>query len=165
MNRRWFLGVCAAGGASTLLASEQEETTKISDDSYRTIEAVQQHMFPRDSLLPSAQNFHATQFLIETIMHPTYDKDIRKFVIEGARELQSREKQHFLAYGIEQKEKALREYEETDYGSGWLDRIMLLSLEGLLSDPLYGGNYAQFGWSILQTKGGNPRPTIRYIGS
>jgi hypothetical protein len=165
MNRRCFLGVCVVGGASTLLASEHEETTRIPDDSYHTIEAVQEHMFPRNILLPSAQNFHATQFLIETIMHPTYDKDIQKFVIEGARELQSREKQHFLAYGVEQKEKALREYEETDYGSGWLDRIMLLSLEGLLSDPLYGGNYAQSGWSVLQTNGGDPRPMIRYIGS
>ena len=163
IDRRWFLGVCAAGSVSTLWASSQKETIEKTDDIYHIIEAVQEHLFPQGSLLPSARTFHATQFLIETIMHPTYDRDIRKFVIEGAGELHNREEQHFLTYDVQQKEKALRDYEKTGYGSGWLDRVMLLSFEGLLSDPLYGGNFDQSGWNTLKTKGGDPRPVTQYI--
>jgi len=163
MDRRWFLGASIVGGTSALLASGQKEKTEVPDNAFRVIGAVQQHMFPEESLLPSAQTFRAREFLAETIMHPAYDKDIRKFVIEGAMELQSREKQHFLAYDVERKEKALRAYEETSYGSGWLDRIILLSFEGLLSDPLYGGNFGQSGWKALHTRGGEPRPVTRYI--
>ena len=162
MKRRWFLGLCAVGSVSILCASGQKQKVDLSNESYSVIAAVQQHMFPDGSSIPSAIVFHATQFIAETIIHPTYDKDIRKFVIEGAEELQSREKHQFLHYDIQQREKALRAYEETGYGSGWLDRIMLLSLEGLLSDPLYGGNRRELGWKVLQTKGGDPRPTSRY---
>ena len=165
MKRRWFLGLCAMGSVSVLCASGQKSKVGLSSESYSVIATVQQHMFPDGSSIPSAIAFHATQFTAETIMHPTYDKDIRKFVIEGAEELQSRENHLFLHYDTQQKEKALRAYEETGYGSGWLDRIMLLSLEGLLSDPLYGGNSRELGWKALQTKGGDPRPTSRYAQS
>ena len=165
MNRRWFLGLCAAGSVSALYASGKKRDTGLSNGVYSVIAAVQQHMFPEGSSIPSATAFHATQFTAETIMHPTYDKDIRKFVIEGAEELQSREKQQFLHYDPRQKEKALRAYEETGYGSGWLDRMMLLSLEGLLGDPIYGGNSKELGWKTLQTRGGDPRPTSRYAQS
>lgn len=163
MDRRFFLGLCATGSASVLCASSQKPKEGLPKEVYSIIAAVQQHMFPEGGSIPGAITFHATQFTSETIMHPTYDKDIRKFVIEGAEELQSREKQQFLQYDTRQREKALRAYEETGYGSGWLDRIMLLSLEGLLSDPLYGGNSRELGWKALQTKGGDPRPTSRYV--
>ena len=165
MDRRWFLGFCATSGISVLSASGQKPKAGLPNEVYRVIAAVQQHMFPDGSSIPSAIAFHATQFTAETIMHPTYDKDIRKFVIEGAGELQSREKQQFLNYDTRQREKALRAYEETGYGSGWLDRVMLLSLEGLLSDPIYGGNSKKLGWKALRTRGGDPQPTSRYAQS
>ena len=162
MNRRHFIGSCIVAGMPALFASERKTEPDFPSDAYAVIEAVQQHMFPEGNLLPGAKRFHATPFLAETVMHPSYDKDIRVFVIEGAEELQTREKQKFLNYDEAQREKALRSYEETVYGSGWLDRILLLSLEGLLSDPLYGGNYGMSGWKALETRGGEPRPTVRY---
>ncbi len=170
MDRRRFIGACAVAGASTALtasamtASNKKREAGLPKETYLLIEAVQKHMFPEGNVIPAAGEFHATEFLSQTVMHPTFDKDIRKFVIEGAEELQSREKQKFLSYGERQKEKALRAYEDTEYGSGWLDRIMLLSLEGLLSDPIYSGNFRESGWKSLATRGGDPRPTVRYAG-
>jgi len=73
------------------------------------------------------------------------------------------EKGKFLNYNTGQKENALRAYEEDSTGEGWLDRIMILSLEGLLSDPIYGGNFGESGWRSLHTRGGDPRPKTRYI--
>ena len=128
-----------------------------------TIAAVQEHMFPENSKLPSAKAMHATQFLFETISHKSYDKDIRSFVIEGAKELQRREKGKFSSLSEEEKEKALRTYEESYYGSNWLSRIMILTIEGIFGDPIYGSNIKESGWQALHSFGGQPRPKSRYI--
>jgi len=164
MERRLFLGLCAVSGTSLLVSAEQRKETRLSDETYGLIAAVQLHMFPVKSTIPSAASFSATSFLEKTIMHPTFDRDIRNYVIEGAQKLHKRTNQKFLDMHLLQKEQALREYEETGYGGGWLEQIMLLSLEGLLSDPIYGGNKEESGWKVLGTVGGDPRPTQRYAG-
>jgi len=128
-----------------------------------TIEAVQKHMFPDGSKLPSALSMNVTQFLFETITHKSYDKDIRAFVLEGAEELIKREKGRFVSMTDREKEKALRAYEETNYGSNWLSRIMTLTMEGIFSDPVYGSNTKEAGWKALHAYGGLPRPKTRYI--
>ncbi len=129
----------------------------------KTIAAVQEHMFPSGGKLPSAKEMHATRFLYETIMYPAYDRDIRAFVIEGAKELQHREKHRFADYSPKEKEEALRAYEKSSYGSNWLSRIMILTMEALFSDPVYGSNIHEAGWKALHSIGGEPRPKTRYI--
>jgi len=130
-----------------------------------TIAAVQEHMFPQGSKLPSAKSMNITQFLFETITHKSFDKDIRVFVIEGAKELASREKGRFPLMTDKEKEIALRSYEETNYGSSWLSRIMTLSMEGLFCDPIYGSNINEAGWKAINAYGGFPRPKTRYMDS
>ncbi|MEA1879582.1 MAG: gluconate 2-dehydrogenase subunit 3 family protein, partial [Campylobacterota bacterium] len=129
----------------------------------KTIMAVQEHLFPDNSKIPSAKMMHANTFLLETISHKSYDKDIRNFVVEGAKELELREKGHFVQLSKEEKERALREYEETNYGSSWLSRIMTLTMEGMFSDPIYGANKNEEGWESLGSFGGQPRPETRYL--
>jgi len=129
-----------------------------------TIAAVQRHMFPEGSKLPSAASMNATQFLFETISHKSFDRDIKAFVLEGAQELHRRENGHFVSMSSAEKEKALRSYEETDYGSSWLSRIMTLTMEGLFCDPIYGSNVNEGGWKALGAYGGFPRPKTTYLG-
>ena len=126
------------------------------------IEAVQEVMFPKGTKLPNAKNMHLTQFLYETIIHHSYDKDIRKFVLEGAEEFLIHEK-NFIAYSKSKKERAMRKYEKKRYGKNWLSRIMTLSMEGLFSDPIYGGNVNEEGWKAIHAFGGYPRPKTRYL--
>jgi hypothetical protein len=132
-------------------------------DIEKVIEEVQKHFFPENSKIPSAKSMHTLQFLLETISHKTYDRDIYIFIIEGAKELQSREKGKFIYYSNQEKEIALREYEKTLYGSRWLSRIMLLTIEAIFSDPIYGSNINENGWKVLKVYGGRPRPVTRYI--
>ena len=120
-------------------------------------------MFPKGSQIPSAVSMNVTQFLFETIIHKSYDKDIRVFVLEGAEELINREDEQFTSMNAKEKEKVLREYEETNYGSNWLSRIMTITMEGLFSDPIYGSNIKESGWKALGSYGGMPRPASRYI--
>jgi hypothetical protein len=107
---------------------------------------------------------NVTKFLFESMLHKSFDKDIRLFVLEGAEELMLREKGKFTSMTDNQKEKALRSYEETNYGSTWLSRIMTLSIEGLFSDPIYGANHKEAGWKSVKAYGGFPRPQEQYLG-
>lgn len=166
IKRRAFLILGSLWGLSPYLSAKvtsgfQKEFKEVE----KTLYAVQDHMFPEGSHLPSAKAMYVTQFLYDTMQHPSFDRDIKAFVIEGAKELQSREKGKFNTMSNEEKEKALRAYEETRYGSSWLSRIMTLSMEGMFSDPIYGSNIKEEGWKALGSYGAFPRPTTKYLES
>ena len=165
MKRRKFLILGSVFGLSSSLLGKNNNVvfSKSLKSVEKTIQSVQQHLFPEGSQIPSARSMNVTQFLLETITHPSYDKDIRVFVIEGAEELESREDGKFTSLSEKEKERALRSYEETHYGSNWLSRIMTLTMEGIFSDPIYGSNIKETGWKALGSYGGLPRPTTRYI--
>lgn len=164
MKRRKFLILGSVFGLSAYIHSKEnsafEKTFKKLEPTLRT---VQEHLFPEGSKLPSGKSMKVTQFLFETMRHRSFDKDIKTFVLEGAKELENREKGRFVFMTVEDKEIALRAYEETNYGSSWLLRIMTLTMEGLFSDPIYGSNIKEAGWQVISSYGGFPRPTTRYI--
>jgi len=164
MKRRNFLILGSVLGLSHYIeAKEVNDFERSFKKVESTIFAVQEHMFPEGSKIPSASYMNVTQFLFNTITHKSYDKDIRVFVLEGAEELMSREKGLFISMNSKEKEKALREYEETNYGRNWLSRIMTITMEGLFSDPIYGSNIKESGWKALDSYGGMPRPASKYI--
>lgn len=165
LKRRKLLVWGALMGLTPLLQAKSRVSLdkKINNETAKTIASVQEHLFPANSKIPSAKMMHATTFLLETIRHKSYDKDIRRFVIEGAEELEVREKGLFATLSREEKERALRAYEETNYGSSWLSRIITLTMEGIFSDPIYGSNIHEKGWQAIESSGGRPRPTARYL--
>jgi len=164
MKRRNFLILGSVLGLSPYIEAKEISAFERSFKKVEpTISAVQEHMFPKGSKIPSASSMNVTQFLLETITHKSYDKDIRAFVLEGAEELIKREKGQFISMDSKEKEDALRAYEETRYGSNWLSRMMTITMEGMFSDPIYGSNVKESGWKALGSYGGMPRPASRYI--
>lgn len=164
MQRRHFLVLGSVLGLSPYVKAEARTPFAKAFEKVRpTIEAVQAHMFPEGSRIPSAKEMQAITFLLETVSHVSYDRDIRAFVLEGAEELMQREKGRFVTLSVEEKERALRAFEETAYGSSWLSRIMTLTMEGLFSAPVYGANRDEAGWKALHAYGGEPKPTVRYV--
>jgi len=164
MKRRNFLILGSVLGLSPYIEAKEISAFERSFKKVEpTISAVQEHMFPKGSKIPSASSMNVTQFLLETITHKSYDKDIRAFVLEGAEELIKREKGQFISMDSKEKEDALRAYEETRYGSNWLSRMMTITMEGMFSDPIYGSNVKESGWKALGSYGGMPRPVSRYI--
>ena len=164
MKRRDFL-VFGTGVAlsSCLHAEALNRLEKEYAEVEGVIAAVQAHMFPPGAVLPSAEEMQLSIFVLQTIAHKSFDRDIRRFVIEGARELEQREKGKFLSSSSVQKEEALRQYEACEYGRSWLSRILTLSMEGLFSDPIYGANIREKGWKALGVQGGLPGAQKRYI--
>lgn len=164
MKRRKFLILGSIVGFSPYLPAKEISTfEKAFKKLEPTLRAVQEHLFPEGGKLPSAKSMKVTQFLFETMMHKSFDKDIKAFVLEGAKELEKREKGRFVSMTQKDKEIALRTYEETNYGSSWLSRMMTLTMEGLFCDPIYGSNVKEAGWQALSSYGGFPRPKTRYI--
>ena len=164
MKRRNFIFTSTVFGVSACLSAQTTpRQPKVDIKIKGTIAAVQEHLFPAGSKIPSAKEMNAIQFLVKTIMHKSYDRDIRGFVMEGALELEKQESGKFTLLSKEKKEDALREYEESNYGSNWLSRIMTLTMEALFSDPVYGSNIKEAGWKSLGAYGGLPRPKTRYI--
>jgi hypothetical protein len=164
IKRRQFLILGSLLGLSSYIEAKEVSTFESSFKPVEpTIAAVQEHLFPEGSQLPSAKSMQVTEFLFETVSHKSYDKDIRAFVIEGTKELDIRTDGRFALLSNSDKEKALRAYEETNYGSNWLSRIMTLTMEGLFCDPIYGSNVKEGGWKALNAYGSSPRPKTRYI--
>ncbi len=164
MQRRHFLIFSSLLGLANGLKAETQTPFERSFQKVKpTIAMVQAHMFPKGSRLPSAEERDTILFLFETVAHKSYDRDIRAFVIAGAVELENRLSAPFATLTFQEKEKALRAFEETAYGSNWLSRIMTLTMEGLFSAPVYGPNQNETGWKALKAYGGSPRPKTRYI--
>ncbi len=162
MKRRNFLILGSIMGLSPYIKAQKIDKQM---NEFRAIfEAVQEHLFPTGSLIPSAKAMKLTQFLYDTINHKSFDKDIRDFVLRGAKKLNKRTKGKFMAMSNREKEKSLRDFEDTRFGHNWLARIIMLSMEGLFCDPIYGSNIGEAGWKSIDTYGGNPRPTMQYLG-
>ena len=164
MKRRNFLVLGSLLGLSSFLEAKTLSKFNSSFEKVKpTIFAVQEHMFPQGSKIPSASSMQVTEFLFETISHKSYDKEMRVFIIEGAERLMKREGKKFTSMNAKNREKALRAYEETSLGSHWLFHIMTITMEGMFCDPIYGSNIKELGWKALDSYGGMPRPTSSYI--
>ncbi len=164
MKRRDFLVLSLSTTGWLLAQPVSQPPRQLSQNIYRTLQKVQHHIAP-----PLATNLvninNLTDFLESTIYHHTYDRDIRAFVIEGAQKLLEREGEKLFTYDHVKMEKMLRMYEEEGFGSRWLSRIMILTLEGMLGDPVYGVNTGSIAWRALGEPTSYPQPKERYIFS
>lgn len=167
LTRRKFLLVstlCTSTLAVHPYISEKSKLlSKRFDKVVETIVSIQLHMFPLGILGHSLPLQALENFLRTTLFEPRYDPDIRLFVIEGAERFIAINKTFVVSMKTSQKEKQLRQYEETNYGSAWLSRIMTLTMEALFSDPIYAVNSDEKMWKMLQTYGGYPRPKSEYM--
>ena len=164
MKRRNFLQFTTVLASSKLLNAQdilsfENEFLEVSD----VIESVQEHMFPKGNLMPSAKEMNTVQFLFETMAHKSFNVKVRRFILEGARWFNELEKGEFLYMTHRDKEYALRRFEKRAYGKSWLSYIMTLTLEAMLSDPIYGSNINEVAWLSLGVSGGYPRPKEKYL--
>jgi len=134
---------------------------------WRTIAAVQEHLFPADADSPGAYDIHAISYLKNMLQRPGADKDEAAFIEQGegwlngmAREFYA---QDFITLDVDKKERVLRRIEGSRAGYRWLGLQLRYILEALLSDPVYGGNANAVGWEWLQHQPGFPTPTERNL--
>jgi len=133
-----------------------------SEDPWKTLAEVQEHMFPAAADTPGASDIDAIIYLHNTIENPAADGEDREFLFNGVGWLNdlAHEKTGlaFVALDEQQKETLLRQIEQSRAGRNWLSLLLTYVLEALLADPVYGGNPDGIGWKWLEHQPGYPRP-------
>jgi len=177
INRRQFIQAIAALSASwpisgianiKPLGASHIETYKDLSDPWLTIASVQEHLFPAgDSSSqpsPGAKDIAALRFLRNMLEAPDTESEEKLFILKGVNWLNDLSlKSHqakFIKLNTENKETVLRKIETSNAGNRWLSLIMGYLIEGLLSDPVYGGNKDQQGWKWLEHIPGFPTPSV-----
>ena len=168
MNRRTFItlitSIAASYPASTLLSNRAQANAINNtnfEEPWKTLATVQEHLFPATESSPGAADIQALQFLQVMLKAP--DNDDKSFISKGVNWLNDiSTKNHsvtFLKLNEHNKEKVLRQIEQSQAGERWLSLLLTYLIEALLSDPIYGGNPDDIGWKWLEHQPGFPRPS------
>lgn len=147
---------------SRSMALAQKPAAWRSEDPWKTLAEVQEHMFPAAADTPGAGDIDAIVYLHKTIENPAADGEDREFLFNGVgwlNDLAGEKTGHaFVALDEQQKETLLRQIEESRAGRNWLSLLLTYVLEALLADPVYGGNPDGIGWKWLEHQPGYPTP-------
>lgn len=164
IDRRAFLLRMAGGslaalfGAPSLLRADNGDS-----DPWKTLDPVQQHLFPSEPDAPGAREIHALEYLRFVVSDPKVDAGEREFILEGTGWLEGialeMHQAPFAELGFEQREAVLLRIAASSAGENWLSTLLYYLMEALLTDPAYGGNPGGIGWQWLRHIPGFPRPT------
>jgi len=149
--------------AMTLMPNESNRSL-ITVQQWQLIGQIQNHLLPHEKNSPGASDINALEYLKSIYQVPTVDiKELNEFR-QGIHHFQllfqrKYQKQSFISLSIAEKEIFLRWFEKTRIGGAWLNILLDMVLEALLTDPIYGGNPNEIGWKWLQHQAGFPRPT------
>ena len=168
MKRRTFL-IQTAGLAAVPVAgltgcgrTTSDAKSDLPDAVWRTLAAVQAHLFPSETAAPGAAELHTLGYLKSALDVPDFDPAERAAIIHGAEavETQARTRtgESFAKLAEPDREAVLRAVEATEPGRRWLAGMLNYLIETLLADPVYGGNPNGIGWRWLAHNPGFPRP-------
>jgi len=156
MKRRIFIASSILAG--TLFALRpQYKKSPVKLELFKTLEAVQEVLFPKGLDAPSASEFGATAYLANVSTHSSFLASDLQFLKRGATKLMEKYSD-FLTQDADKQEESLREFTQSKLGQNWVAFVLYFTIEGLLSDPIYGGNRNESGWRWLGHHTGQPRP-------
>ncbi len=170
IDRRTFLtGLAAISTVIVLPAcitkkeSDNRNPDVLSRKEWDILNTAQIHMFPKTENAPGASEINATMYLQTVLSDENGDPEEQDFIKSGItwveEEADETEQSSFLSLDKDGRERVLRSMETYGWGERWLSLILLYIFEALLSDPLYGGNPEEVGWTWLEHYPGVPRPT------
>ena len=157
ITRRIFIASTILAGTGLILLP-QNRKTHVKLELFKTLEAVQEVLFPKGLKAPSASEFGATAYLANVSTHSSFLESDLKFLKRGAGELMDTYSD-FLTLSFKEQEEKLREFVSgSRLGENWVAFVLYFTIEGLLADPIYGGNQNESGWKWLGHHAGQPRP-------
>ena len=111
--------------------------------------------------MPSAQGINALFYLVSNSSSEYFDANDLELLIKGASVFHQKFPD-FSHKNTESKNKILESATEDDYLEKWLSRLIYYTIEAMFSDPIYGGNTHELGWTSTLHTTGNPRPMKKY---
>ena len=161
ITRRVFISSAILAGTALALLP-QEAKTNIKIDLFKTLEAVQEVLFPKGLDAPSSSEYGATAYLASVSTHSSFLASDLRFLTRGTQELMN-EYNNFLTLKPKEQDEALRDFvENNDIGKNWVSFVLYFSIEALLASPIYGGNKNESGWKWLQHHAGVPQPKVPF---
>ena len=162
MTRMLALGLLSPIAVSARAGAEPAAVVAGTDGEWATLAAILQHLLPGGDGAPSAADVHAIDYLRATLDEPLADRAWRARMLSGAARVQAAalaaHERAFVALDGEAREQVPRTIEGEPGGQTFLSKLLDFLIEGLLADPIYGGNADQRGWRWLQHSPGFPRP-------
>ena len=167
LNRVALLSALAACYPQALLAQRRAAAQApaagwLAQKPWRTLAAVQEHLFPAGADAPGAADIGATLYLYNALENPAADGGDREFVFKGVGWLndliREQGREPFAQLDEAERESVLRGVEQSRAGRNWLSLLLTYVLEALLADPVYGGNRERIGWQWLGHQPGFPTP-------
>ena len=167
MRRRDFLlimtSLATLTPATLFAGSSKPVATQYTDEPWKTLDAVFEHLFPAIDGAPGARQIRVIAYIQTMLVAPDADSTDVTFLSNGVGWLndlaQQDFQQPFTALDEIKREALLRKIETSDAGERWLSFLLTNLLEALLSDPVYGSNPDGIGWNWLQHTPGYPLPT------
>ena len=164
INRRDFFQYSGMVGVAVLVgmaAKEYAQSNNAGSDTYKTFEAVINHMFAdKDGYVTSKLN--VIGYFKGVLNDQRIDIESRNYLINGARWLNETADEDydksFMQLSHDEKETLLKKVSMLKWGDNWLYKMMSYYFETVFSDPVYGGNVNAVGWKWLAYEPGFPRP-------
>ncbi len=150
MNRRSFI-ISSLLFTGTVLNANKIRSITFETNEWKVIKDVYYIIFP-SSVKYNLQQYNPTKYLFSVSRSKYFPRRDLEFILNGARWIQ--EDEIYI--------KNIDEILVTSWGERWLSYLLNYALEGLYSDPIYGGNTKSIGWNMINHKSGNPRPIKIY---
>lgn len=168
-NRRYFIK--GIGATAILLqipfwqsCSQPEPVFKgvLPEEQQKILHSVLKHLFPKTNLSPDIEQLHTENHINAYLTDPLIDPDEQKYIINGIQWLDETAhelyKTGFVSLNHSQQIKTLENILQSSWGESWLSRLLTLTFESLLLDPIYQINTGEAGWQWLHHQPGLPRP-------
>lgn len=170
-NRRQILRAALITGTlsqfSFLQSCETENETEAGNEildgkQMSILKSVLNILFPDDGNGPSIESLNTLNYILWVLRDPGASGKNKDYLVEGidwADETAfEKSGKNYLDLDQQERERAVKNYIETEYGEEWCSIMMTLILESLVLDPIYGGNPDGIGWKWLEITPGYPQP-------
>ncbi len=119
-------------------------------------------IFPPTENSPNIEQINVEFHINNYLTDPLIDPDEQTFLIHGIQWLDESAHEDFsksyLDLNQSQQIKQIEHILNTSWGESWLSKLLTLTFEALLLDPLYRVNTNEIGWQWLHHQPGSPRP-------
>lgn len=128
----------------------------------KTIQNVQEILFPSDNLGPGANENKSDIYLIWVLHDHRLDQEETHFIVDGFKQLEDlseeQYRQGFSQLDQEEQHALIERLSVMDWGQDWLSKLLTLIFESLFANPHYGSNPEGIGWKWLNHQPGWPQP-------
>jgi gluconate 2-dehydrogenase gamma chain len=134
----------------------------LSEDQQKTLYEVLVILFPPFQNSPTIDQINTLWHINQYLTDQNIDPDEQAFILNGIKWTdEAAVEQYKLTFNElkgDEKNQIIQYLLEKSWGESWLSRLLTLTFESLLLDPIYKVNLDEVGWQWLQHQPGIPRP-------